>query len=322
MKKIRLGVVGVGYLGAFHVEKCARLPMTELVAIAEINVERCQAIAAQYQVEGFTNYQELLGKVEAVCIAVPASYHYKIAHFFLSHGVHVFLEKPMATCAIEARELVSLSQLKNCCLQIGFIERFNPVSKKLKELVKNPVLIESARLAGYSPRGTDVSVVLDLMIHDIDIIHYLFDETLELKTASGCRVKSENLDEVTAKFTLQNKVEIYLTASRASPQKQRIMRIVEVDRIIHADFGNNCIDIYSASSPQQEPQRIQLEKKDLLFEELEAFVTAVQTQTPPIIDGEMGALTLSAAIQVEKMVMQTTINPVQEPYYYKKVVST
>lgn len=321
MEKIKLAVVGVGYLGAFHVEKCARLPMIELVAISEVNPERCAAIAAQYQVEGYTDYRELADKVDAVCIVVPASYHFEVAHYFLSRGIHVFLEKPMATCVTDARELVIASRTHNSRLQIGFIERFNPVVKKLKEIITQPVLIESSRLAGFSPRGTDVSVVLDLMIHDIDILHFLFNDTPQLKSASGCRVESDYLDEVTAHFTLNDKIDVYVTSSRVSTQKQRVMRVVEADRIIQADFGSGCIDVYPTLLTQN-PERIQLEKRDLLLDELEAFAQAIVHQQPPVVSGEMGIKTLEATIQVQTMVTQPAWVTTGEVAKYRELLLT
>lgn len=313
MKSIKIGIVGVGYLGAFHAQKCANMSNAELVAVSDTNVARCDEIAAQYHAQKFPDYKDMLGHVDAVIIVVPAIYHFEVAKFFLENGVHVFLEKPMTTNAIDAQTLMAISQQKGCLLQAGFIERFNPVTQYIKEIIHEPLLIETARMAPFSIRGTDVSVILDLMIHDIDLLHYLFATELDLQNAQGACVQSEQVDEARAKFYLKNnQAEVYLSASRVSPHKYRTMRIVEKNKTIHADFGNGIVDIYHTSSSQAgliestniHSQRISLPKIDLLQEELKSFLMAIQLKQEPFVPAMAGQAALMVARQVQSAIFQ------------------
>ena len=177
MKKLRTAVVGVGYLGQFHAEKYAQLPNAELVAVVDIDRRRADEIAAKLGARGCYDYREILDKVDAVSIVVPTQYHFEVAKAFLERGVHVLLEKPITTTLDEADELIRIAKERHAVLQVGHLERFNPVVMALDGLLTKPGFIESIRIAPFKPRGTDVNVVLDLMIHDIDIIQNIVEVT-------------------------------------------------------------------------------------------------------------------------------------------------
>lgn len=329
MNSIKIGIVGVGYLGAFHAQKCVQMPNVKLAAVSDANTARCQEIANQYKIQGFFDYKDMLAHVDAVSIVVPAIHHFEVAKFFLEQGKPVFLEKPMTTNAIDAQTLIAISEENDCILQAGFIERFNPVTQYIKDVVKDPLVIETARMAPFSPRGTDVSVVLDLMIHDIDLVHYLFATKLHLHSAQGACVQSDQLDEARAKFYLNNKTEVYLSASRVSPHKLRIMRIVEKDKTIHADFGNGIIEIYHTNtipggiidSTNTQSQRISLPKIDLLYEELKSFVDAVRLKQQPFVPAIVGENALVVAKQVQ-MAAGTSQQPLFTSPFYGEVFTS
>lgn len=194
MHKIKTAVIGVGYLGKFHADKYATLPNSELIAVVDANAETVKTIAAKHNVQGLTDYQSLLGKVEAVSIAAPTTLHFKIAMDFLSHGSHVLIEKPITVTVDEADQLIALAKKNKLLIQVGHLERFNAAILDLDKEISKPVFIESHRLAPFNPRATDVNVVLDLMIHDIDIILDIVHSDVKSIAASGAKILTNSTD--------------------------------------------------------------------------------------------------------------------------------
>ena len=244
MRKIKTAVIGVGYLGKFHAKKYSFLPNSELVAVCDVNREQCEEIAASHGVLAVNNYQDLIGQVEAVTIAVPTVLHHTVAKFFLEHKIHVLLEKPIASTVAEADELIRIAKQQDVVFQIGHLERFNCALQALKHVLKQPRFIESYRLAPFRPRGTDVNVVLDLMIHDIDIIQDMVNSPIKSITANGATVLSNHTDIANARIQFENGCVANVTASRVSAIVERKLRIFQHDAYIALDLHNKKIGIH------------------------------------------------------------------------------
>lgn len=308
IKPIRVAVIGTGYLGKFHVEKLARLPTAQLIGVVDINPERAQAIADQYQTQAFTDFHAILDKVEAVTIAVPTVSHYLLAKTCLTHGIHVLLEKPMTSTLEEADELIELARTHNCILQIGHVERFNPTVKGLLKWLNKPRFIQSYRLASFQLRGTDVSVILDLMIHDLDLIHSLVQSPIATIEAIGAPVLSNHIDIANARIRFENGCIADLTASRISFRTERKLRIFQPDGYIAANLHKKIAVKFDREidSTNQKPFITQRQEKfatgDALFEQIAAFIQAVHYNQRPVVSGEEGRAALAAALQITKLV--------------------
>lgn len=311
MDKIRTAVIGVGYLGKFHAEKMQLLPNSQLVAVCDIEVERCQLIAKQHNVQAIFNYQELLGKVDAVSIAVPTSLHYPIASFFLQHGVHVLLEKPIASTVAEAESLIAIAKSNNVVFQVGHLERFNKVLVALDTVLDNPRFIESTRLSPFKPRGTDINVILDLMIHDIDIIQRIVGSPICNIHANGAAVLSSQIDIANVRLQFENACVANVTASRVSFNVERKLRIFQHDAFISLDLQNKKLAIHKKGISEMFPgipdivsEEHAYEQGDALLDEVKAFLFAIQYGTTPIVTGEDGKRALATAIRITQIVTE------------------
>lgn len=311
MNKIRAGVIGVGYLGKFHAEKFDTLPNSELVAVCDIHEERCNAIAHHHNAQAILDYAALLGKVDAVSIAVPTTLHHPIAKFFLENGVHVLLEKPIASTVAQAQSLIDIAKEKNVVFQIGHLERFNTVLVALDTILDNPRFIESTRLAPFKPRGTDVNVVLDLMIHDIDIIQRIVGSPITNIHANGASVLSSHIDIANARLQFENGCVANVTASRVSFKVERKMRIFQHDAFVSLDFQNKELAIHRKGISEMFPgipeiisEEQAFEQGDALMDEISAFLKSIQTNTPPVVTGEDGKQALATAIEITRIVTE------------------
>jgi predicted dehydrogenase len=309
MNKIKCAVVGVGYLGKFHAGKYASLPNVEFVAVCDTDEKRCHDIASQHNVEAIINYQDLLGKVDAVSIATPTSSHHAIAKFFLENNMHVLLEKPITATIDEAQELISIANKNKLTLQIGHLERFNPVLTNLKTHLTKPLFIESLRLAPYKPRSTDVNVVLDLMIHDIDIIQYLVGKPIEQIYASGAPVLSTKADIATARIEFTTGCVANVTASRISMQAKRELRIFQHNAYFSGDLNQKTLSILRKSEKEMFPgipaidqENFSMQDSDALLDEIKAFISAIIDKSAPIVSGEDGMLALQTATKITQIV--------------------
>jgi predicted dehydrogenase len=309
MNKIRTAVIGVGYLGKFHAEKFQLLPNSELVAVCDIHEERCQVIAKQHNVEAVFDFKDLLGRVDAVSIAVPTSLHFPIASFFLENGVHVLLEKPIASTVREAQIMIDLANLKNLVFQIGHLERFNTVLVALDTILDNPRFIESTRLSPFKPRGTDVNVVLDLMIHDIDIIQRIVGSPINNIHANGASVLSSHIDIANVRLQFENGCVANVTASRVSFNVERKLRIFQHDAFISLDLHNKKLAVHRKGISEMFPgipeiisEEQAYEQGDALFDEISSFIKAIQTNSPPVVTGEDGKRALETAIKITNIV--------------------
>ena len=308
-KKLRVGVVGVGHLGRFHVQKYADLPGVDLVGIVDINQEQAQEIANQYHTEAFATTGELYQQVDAVSVAVPTVDHYQVACQALNSGIHVLLEKPIAATVAEAEELVRLAAEKRCILQIGHLERFNPVFVAGLKTTKQPRFLEVHRLSPFTFRSVDVDVVLDLMIHDLDLVLCLVKSPVSEIFAVGVPVLSDQIDIANVRIHFTNGAVCNLTASRVSTHKERKIRLFQPDAYISMDLANfslvQCekkeMDYYSPI-PNINVQKQEYPQADSLKLEIESFVQSVRDQSKPVVSGVDGLAALKVAFRIKEII--------------------
>ncbi len=313
MKKVRAAVVGVGYLGKFHAEKYARMDNIELVGVVDIRKAQAEKIAGNVGTKPFFDYRDLFGRVDAVSIAVPTPLHFEIGKAFLEHDIDVLIEKPITTTVEEADELIEIADRKSLVLQVGQLERFNPAVTALQHLVDHPIFIESNRLSIYQERGTDVSVVLDLMIHDIDIILNFVRSGIKYCHAMGTSVVSDNIDIANAHIEFDNGAVANVTASRISNKNERKIRLFQKDGYISVDFAN-------CSITQVRPGEVDnncpipgmhLEEKcftqgDALEDEIRSFIRSVESRKSPEVSGQMGRDALKMALNITRQIQKSS----------------
>ena len=312
MKQLRVGVVGVGYLGRFHAEKYASMDAVDLVGVADINMSQAASIAGKYRTTAYSTYQDLFGKVDAVSIVVPTQSHFTVAMDFLENDVDVLLEKPMTTTLEEADELIRFADSKGLIMQVGHLERFNPAVVALKDIVQKPMFIESHRLSIYKDRGTDVSVVLDLMIHDIDIIlNFVRSEVSEIR-AAGISVIAENVDIANARLEFQSGCVANVTASRISIKNERKIRLFQKDAYVSVDFTSREITVIRQNSkkddgliPGMEIKQLCFTKGDALQDEIKSFVQSVVNRQAPQVTGQMGRDALKIALIIMEQIKKS-----------------
>lgn len=316
MKKIRVGVIGVGYLGQFHAEKYKNNPEVELVGVVDADPSRASQIAEKLQTKPFSDPAQLLGKVDAVSIVVPTVLHHRVAKQFLEQGVHVLLEKPITVTLEQADELIDVAERKGVVLQIGHIERFNPALAAVKASVKTPRYITAERAAPFTVRCTDVNVVLDLMIHDLDLVASLAGSEPKELSAVGASVVSNDIDMATARIVFFNGCIADVTASRVSDEKKRLLRVFDNEGVYTADFQTQKAVVARRGNgpvPELVSQDITLERRDTLAEETRAFVQSVQRNERPLVSGVEGrkalALARMVAQNIEKGVSDFVLMP-------------
>ena len=309
MKRLRVGVVGVGYLGRFHAEKYASMDAVDLVGVADTNMSQAASIAGTYRTTAYSTYQDLFGKVDAVSIVVPTPSHFAVAMDFLKNDVDVLIEKPMSTTLEEADELIRFADSKGLIIQVGHLERFNPAVVALQDIVAKPMFIESHRLSIYKDRGTDVSVVLDLMIHDIDIIlNFVKSEVSEIR-AAGISVIAENVDIANARLEFQSGCVANVTASRISTKNERKIRLFQKDAYVSVDFTSQEITVIQQNSkkddgliPGMEIKQLCFTKGDALEDEIKSFVQSVANRKVPQVTGQMGRDALKIALIIMEQI--------------------
>lgn len=321
MQKLRTAVVGVGHLGKEHARIYKKLSEVELVGVVDIQAKQAEKIAQLYDTRSFLNYRDIIDKVDAVSIAVPTKSHYPIAKEFLQHGVHVMIEKPMTGTVPEARELIEISKEKNIVLQAGYIERFNPAIIAIKKLLIKPKFIECHRLSPFTFRSADIGVVLDLMIHDIDIILHITGSRVKKFDAVGVNVISDKEDIANVRIQFMNGCVANVTASRVSLTPMRKMRLFSEDSYISIDYQKKDALIYK-KSPELTLKKLNISGMDVstiadlksyvfgdllkiehikmdddepLKKELESFVKCVIERNEPIVSGEEGLKAIEVA---------------------------
>ena len=305
---IDTAVIGTGYLGRFHAEKYARLPGARLVAVCDADPAVARRVGSGLGVEAVTDHRRLLGRVQAVSIAVPTRLHHAIARDFLAAGADVLIEKPITTTVAEADELIALAEREGRILQVGHLERFNRAVLGLHEVLDRPRFIESHRLAPFKPRGTDVSVILDLMIHDIDIILEIVRSPLQDIRASGVAVLTPATDIANARLEFADGCVANVTASRISLKSERKMRIFQPDAYLSLDFQDRVLRIHRKGRGEQLPGIPEIERDDrhypqgdALLDEIAHFLDCVRHRTRPLVGGEAGRRALATAIRIAEL---------------------
>lgn len=305
MTQIRTAVIGTGYLGRFHAEKYAQIDGARLVAVVDIDVPRAAAVGERLAVPALDDYRALAGAVDAVSVAVPTQLHFPVSEFFLRRGVHVLVEKPMTVTVAEADRLIRFARDRGCVLQVGHLERCNAAMLAARRHVRRPLFIEAQRIAPFRSRGTDVDVVLDLMIHDIDLILDMVAAPLARIDTVGVPVLSGETDIANARLLFTDGCVANVTASRVSSKTERKMRIFESDACISIDFHNRSACIRRRRGGAIVGEELVYEENDALRTQIGMFIDAIRRGTPPLVSGEEGrraletALAISARLRVE-----------------------
>jgi predicted dehydrogenase len=309
MKKLRVGVVGAGYLGRFHTEKYARMDDVELVGVVDIDKSQAEEVAGRFNTKAYLHHKHLFGKVDAVSIVVPTPAHFSVAKDFLENNIDVLIEKPMSETTEQADELIDFAKSRNLIIQVGHLERFNPAVVALRDIINQPMFIESHRLSIYKDRCTDVSVVLDLMIHDIDIIlNFVRSEIVNIH-AAGIPVISGHVDIANARLEFKSGCVANVTASRISTKNERKIRLFQKDTYISVDFANQGITVIQRNDkveggliPGMEINRLSFAKGDALEDELKSFVKTVRRRENPEVTGQMGRDALKIALSIMEQI--------------------
>lgn len=308
-KKLRVGVIGAGYLGKFHAEKYARMDHVDFVGVVDKNRSLAENVAGNYNTRAYIDHKELLKKVDAVSIVVSTPAHYAVSKDFLENNVDLLIEKPMTTTLEEADELIRISESRGLIIQVGHLERFNPAVVALRDIIKNPMFIESHRLSIYQSRGTDVSVVLDLMIHDIDIMLNFVRSDIKTIHAAGIPVISEHVDIANARLEFESGCIANVTASRISTKNERKVRLFQKDAYISVDFANRKITVINKTGeggtgliPGMGIKQLSFTNTDALEDELTSFVKAVKRREVPEVTGQMGRNALKIALSIMEQI--------------------
>jgi len=298
MGKLRVAVVGVGSLGSIHARIFAQLSDAQLVAVADSDLNRAKKIAQSCRCQYFDDYKQLFGAVEAVSIVVPTNLHYKIAQEFLEHDIHLLVEKPFTSTVQQADELLVLAKKRGLVLQVGHVERFNAAIQAVLELPGKPKFIECHRLGPFAARVKDVGVVLDLMIHDIDIVLGMVNSPVESIQAVGINVLTEHEDIANARLNFKNGAVANITASRISPKSMRKIRLFQENAYISLDYEAQEASIYTKEGPKITRKKINIKKEKPLQKELQSFTQCVKEKKAPLVSGLEGRNALAVATEI------------------------
>lgn len=299
---VRTAVVGTGALGQHHARIYGALPSADLVGVYDVDTARAREIAAAHGTQALDSLEAVIEQAEAVSVVVPTDQHRAVAGALIEAGLHVLIEKPIAATTAEARELVALARQHDVIVQVGHVERFNPVLSYLESVARNPRFIEAHRLAAYPPpregllpRGTEVSVVLDLMIHDIEVILHLVQSPVKAIHAVGAPVLSRSEDIANVRLSFANGCVANITASRISPERMRKIRVFLEDAYISLDYQAQAGEIYRKANGGFEREAVPIEKGEPLANQLDSFVGCVARRDQPLVSGEHAAKALTLA---------------------------
>ncbi len=309
--KLRVGVIGVGSLGQWHARIYSELENTELIGVYDASPERAKEIADRYNTKPYNSMDELAAEIDAASIVVPTDLHFEVFQKMLPHKVNMLVEKPIASSYEQAEQMVTQAEESNIVLQVGHVERFNPVMTFLEKNLSNPRFIEATRLApfppqreGAPPRGTEVSVVLDLMIHDLDIILQLTRSPVKSINATGVSVLSPTEDIANARINFENGCVANVTASRISQEQQRKIRVFQDDTYLSLDYMNQSGQLCRKTPTGIIPMDVPIDKTEALVAELQSFANCVQHQNDPVVTGEHGTEALKLAVAICKIIKE------------------
>ncbi|MGI6637941.1 MAG: Gfo/Idh/MocA family protein [Desulfobulbus sp.] len=311
-KVIRVGVIGVGHLGRYHAQKYAAMEHVHLVGVADIDEQRVQAVATETSTTPFTDFRRLVDAVDAVSIATPTTSHFEVGTYCLEQGVDVMMEKPITSTLEQADALVALAEERGRILQVGLVERFNPAMRAAQERLTLPLFIEAKRVSGFTRRATDVDVIIDLMIHDLDIILSLIKSPITSISAAGAPVLTPHTDIANAHLIFANGCTANITASRVSQVVERRMRLFQPGECLIIDFhGKKCStmqlpvnDFADTVTPTISDLKVEL--TDALEQELLEFISCVRTRRAPVVTGSQGRDSLAVALAIIAAVKKNT----------------
>jgi predicted dehydrogenase len=302
MKKVRVGVIGTGYLGSLHCRLYREIEACSLEAVCDTDQARLDKVSDELAVQGFVDYRQLFTRVDAVSIAVPTMLHYAVAKEFLSRNIPVLVEKPFTTTLKEADALIKLARKNKLILQVGHIERFNSAFAACQKYFKDPYFIECHRLSSFPNRSLDIGVVLDLMIHDIDIILGLVKSPVKKIDAVGVNVLTPYEDIANARIGFKNGCVANLTASRISDESMRKIRIFLKDAYISLDYRNQQAFIYKKGPAGISKTALPIEKEQPLKKELASFIDCVAQNKEPVVSGEVAREALALALKIRDLI--------------------
>jgi predicted dehydrogenase len=322
MSRVKVGVIGVGHLGEHHTRIYSGLPQAELIGIYDSDLEKAKSKAEKYKTTHFMELDQFLQKVEAVSLVVPTSSHYKVAKKVLERGIHILIEKPITETVEQAEKLIQIARKKNLTLQVGHIERFNPAFRAIENIKLEPKFIESHRLSSFVERGTDVAVILDLMIHDLDLILYLVKDKIKSVEAAGVSVITETEDIANARITFEKGCVANITASRITARPMRKLRIFQKNAYISLDLLGKKAEVYRLVNAENKEsplgktivgqipiektgktiiyEKPEIKSEDMLTSELSSFLQAVATRTTPLVTGEQAKQALELALEIKE----------------------
>lgn len=312
---IKAGVVGVGHLGKFHARKFAAIADVELYGVADVSADRAEEVGRGLKTRVFTDYRDLFGQVDLVSIVVPTTRHFEVAAAFLDAGIHVLLEKPITSDLAEAENLVRMARKAGLVLQVGHIERFNPVMTAARDLLERPLFIDADRLSPFQERGTDVDVVLDLMIHDIDLTLSLVKEEPRTVQAVGAPVLTPLVDIANARLEFDSGCVATLNASRIASKPERKFRVFQKDSYLALNLGrqrigfSNLHPLDDAGRATIDYEKIPVPAGDALEAEIRSFIHAVAGGTPPPVSGEDGLRALRVAFRINEEIQSRPSDP-------------
>lgn len=302
---MKAAVIGVGHLGRFHAQKYKALPNVDLIGVYDVNLARAHEVATDLGVNAIGQLQDIIGRVDAVTVASTTSSHFEICKFLIENNIHVHVEKPITTTSQEGLTLCKMAKERGLCLQVGHVERFNPALITAQEKLIKPLFIECHRLAPFKPRGVDINVVLDLMIHDLDLILYLVKSEPIRVDAVGAPVITKTYDIANARIEFASGTVANVTSSRVSLNSQRKFRVFQESQYLSLDFGSGEVRLTTKTGewmpeapPPIESEAWNLEKGDALLSETKAFVDSVLYNKPCVVTGEDGVKALSLAEQI------------------------
>src|SRR5437016_2736330 len=302
MKKLRVGVVGVGHIGGNHARIYAELPQAEFIAIFDIDPVRAAEIAAKYQAKAARSLEEFAGMVDAASVATPTSAHFSVARDLLARGKHLLIEKPITENTAHASELAALAAERRLVLQVGHVERFNPVLSALEQHLTNPRFIEAHRLSPYPNRSTEIGVVLDLMIHDLEIILHLVRSPVQTIDAVGVPVLSRREDIANARIRFENGCVANITSSRISPEQMRKIRVFQENVYLSLDYQNQSGEMYRRTASGLKREEVEIEQEEPLKRELAAFIECAATGRATKVSGFQSAAALELAVEITKRI--------------------
>lgn len=302
--KLRVGVVGVGHIGSNHARLYAEIPSAEFAAVFDTDAAKASAIAQRYGAKTASTIWEFGDMVDAASVATPTTSHFDVARALLQSGKHLLVEKPITESTRQASELVAMASERKLILQVGHVERFNPVLSALEERLSHPKFIEAHRLSPYPERSTDIGVVLDLMIHDLEVILHLVRSPVQTIDAVGVPVLSKSEDIANARIRFESGCVANITSSRISPERMRKIRVFQEDAYLSLDYQNQSGEIYRRAFGRITRDKVEIEREEPLKRELSSFVECAMTGREPRVSGFQATAALELAIQITEQIAQ------------------